>query len=403
MFFLQWEDFSETADSPDFNKIYSLQPEIDSIHKVGQYSFFCGDNYPILKMLLPLYKEKIDFIYIDPPYNTGKTTYTYNDAIFTGGVSSYLATDRHSAWLSFMQRRLTLAQKMLAPTGCIFISIGQEQMHYLKLLCDQIFGEKNFINDFMWLCGKGKKNTFSRTMQQSTLCYAKDISKLPAFIDYQTSSWALKNKDNDPRGSWFSGSISFNEKRSNPEHQNYYTVTSPSGVEWTRQWHLSEQEMNRLIQENKIYFGKAPSYDHVPRLKIFNGEKSEIIPKNIIDNIETTRSAQKHLDQLLGYKGSFDNPKPVSLIEHFLNICAAKNDCTVLDFFAGSGTTLEAVYNLNQKDGGKRKCILIQKDEPILSKDSPFQSIDKLCVERCKKVLNGKPLTLFTLTQTENQ
>ena len=204
----------------------------------------------------------------------------------------------------------------------------------------------------MWLHGKGKKDTWSRTLQQHTLCYAKDKSKLQAFREVQTTTWATKNVDNDPRGNWFSGSVSFSEKRSNPNHKNYFSITSPSGKVWTRQWQRTREEMDQLLADKRIWFGPAPAYDAVPRVKIFNQDTQEIIPRNIIDEVESTRHAQAHLDNLLGEKNSFDNPKPVSLIEHLIEIACPKKDALIMDFFAGSGTTFEAVCQLNQKGSG---------------------------------------------------
>ena len=136
-----------------------------------------------------------------------------------------------------------------------------------------------------------------------------------------------------------------------------------------------------------IYWGEAPDYSNVPRVKIFNGQNNRIIPKNIIDDIETTRDAQNYLDSLLGEKKCFDNPKPVSLIRHFLKIAGVSKDALVMDFFAGSGTTFEAVTALNQSDGGTRRCILIQKPELIANPDSAYGSISELCFARIKKVI----------------
>lgn len=320
-----------------------------------------GDNLDVMTEHLNQWRSSISIIYIDPPYNTGNT-FTYNDDFSEKG-------DRHSLWLTFMKERLVLAKELLSADGCIFIAIGDDELYRLKILCDEVFGEENFINNFMWLHGKGKKDTWSRTLTENNLCYAKDKNNLKAFIEVLETDWAKTNVDNDPRGNWFSGSISFSENRSSPKHKNFYSITSPSGVVWERQWQVSRQEMDELLKDNRIYFGKAPEYKNVPREKIFNGKKEEIIPKNIIENVGSTRDAQNHLDELLGVKGVFDNPKPVGLIEHFIRITAMKNDITVMDFFAGSGTTAEAVENLNSEDGGNRKCILIQKDEKTFDID----------------------------------
>ncbi len=434
-FSISWTDYPEDADKQDYIKncriipvnnksenrnpseknseesftqdSHSYQSKVDSEHSQlaankknilnpeELYTFISGDNYPVLQLLQDELSEKIDLIYIDPPYNTGKK-FVYNDAFFSdkhenNDEKKYSSNkDSHSVWLSFMQRRLKLAKKVLKEEGCIFIAIGSEELYHLKLLCDMIFGEGNFVNDFKWLCGKGKKDKFSRTLEQSHLCYAKNIRRLKEFSEFQESAWAKDNLDNDSRGPWFSGSISFSEKRSNPQHKNYFEILSPSGIRWKRQWLHSRQEIEDMIKDNRIYWGPAPEYSNVPRSKIFNGQKTEIIPKNMIEGqgpggVGTTRDAQNYVDKLLGIKNAFDNPKPVALLEHFIKITGMKNDIRILDFFAGSGTTMEAVYSLNQKDGGKRKCILIQKAEEISNERNIFSDISQLCLERCKR------------------
>ncbi len=389
-FAIQWTDTAEKYDDDSLLKDCHLQTLSSAKEPDSQENpnlFIEGDNYPVLKLLKTQYKQKVDIIYIDPPYNTGNN-FTYSDNFST-------SSDRHSAWLSFMNRRLLLARDFLCDSGCIFIAIDQSELYQLKLLCDMIFGEDNFVNDFMWLHGKGKKDTWSRTLQQHTLCYAKNKKHLKAFCEIEKASWAKTNPDNDYRGDWFSGSISFTEKRSNPNHKNYYSIKSPSGKEWTRQWLVSQEEMNKLLSQNKIFFGPAPEYNKVPRVKIFNDEKTEVIPKNIIDCTDSTRKAQKKLDKMLGLKDSkihvFDNPKPVDLIEHLIEITNMKSDALIMDFFAGSGTTFEAVSSLNVRDGGKRRCILIQKAEAVQSKSDKkaatpqnpdFQTIADICRAR---------------------
>ena len=394
-FSINWTDVPEAADMPDIQRYFELVQTEEIPAGVGTdavlpenaaHSFIEGDNYPCLKKKKKTHGGKINLIYIDPPYNTGKTNFTYNDSLYIENKSAWLSKDKYSAWLSFMSRRLECARNLLSEDGCIFISIGQESLYVLKLLCDRIFGSENFINDFMWLHGKGKKDRFSRTMQQSNLCYAKNYKKLRPFKDVEVTDWAKTNADGDPRGNWFSGSISFDEKRSNPNHPNYYEITSPSGVKWKRQWLIPKEKMDELIKQDKIYWGTKPEYRNVPREKIFNGEETQIIPKNIIDGAESTRNAQNYVDSLLEEKHCFDNPKPVGLIQRFIQIADIEKNCTVLDFFAGSGTTFEAVVRQNRLDGGKRKCILIQKPEKI-QKQSRFSTISELCLARMKAVL----------------
>lgn len=217
---ITWNDIPESCDNSS-NQISQ------GVSLSGNHTLFVSDNYPVLQGFVAS-GIKVNLIYIDPPYNTGNI-FTYQDDFSCG-------SDRHSAWLSFMNRRLLLAQKILLEDGCIFIAIDQNELYVLKLLCDKIFGEDNFVNDFMWLHGKGKKDSWSRTLQQHTLCYAKNKKKLRPFVEVEYSNWAKTNNDNDSRGNWFSGSISFSEKRSNPNHKNFYSITSPSGKVWTCQW-----------------------------------------------------------------------------------------------------------------------------------------------------------------------
>ena len=155
---LTWTDYPEAADSPEFLSGSKFEPPLPAKFN---HLLIKGDNYPVLKKLEQQFSGAVDLIYIDPPYNTGND-FTYNDDFASGG-------DRHSQWLSFMQRRLLAARPLLKQSGCIFIAIDQSELYTLKLLCDQIFGEENFVNDFMWLHGKGKKDTWSRTLQQHTL------------------------------------------------------------------------------------------------------------------------------------------------------------------------------------------------------------------------------------------
>ena len=419
-----WTDIPETFDSQEELSATKISPEIkyNSQEQPETHILIEGDNYPVLQQLRGTATTagspsggglhvgttiasspsqgggqgvggRIDIIYIDPPYTTGNA-FTYND--------DFSSTEgRHDAWLSFMNRRLAIARDLLADSGAIFIAIDQSELYVLKLLCDKIFGEENFVNDFMWLHGKGKKDTWSRTLQQHTLCYAKNKKSLKPFEEFQQTQWATKNADNDPRGNWFSGSISFSETRSNPNHKNYFSIKSPSGKVWTRQWQCSKVEMNKLLEEKKIYWGPAPDYKSVPRKKIFNDESTKVIPRNIIDCVESTRAAQGHLDELLGEKGVFDNPKPVDLITHLLEITNMGKDSLVLDFFGGSGTTLEAVCELNARDGGNRKAIIVQKAEPCKENQNRarFATIFDICKARCEKVssIYSQPLSIYKL------
>ena len=330
-----------------------------------------GDNYHSLSVLNYTHASKIDFIYIDPPYNTGNKDFVYNDS-FVDKEDGY----RHSKWLSFMEKRLRLAKSLLTDTGVLFTPIDDNEYAHLKLLCDDIFGEENFLQNFMWLHGKGKKDRWSRTLQQYVLCYAKSKEAVPQWSVQNSASYSFQNPDNDPRGGWFSGSVSFSETRSNKKHKNFFSIKSPSGIEWTRQWQRSKKEMDELLSQNKIFFGLAPNFDAVPRVKIFPGDVSEQIPQNIIDGVGTTRDAQKMLDDMFDGK-VFDYPKPVGLIKHILTFASSK-DSVILDFFAGSGTTGHAVLDINKEDGGNRHFILCTNNENDIAENVTYSRINRV-------------------------
>lgn len=341
-----------------------------------------GDNYHSLTCLNYTHKGKIDFIYIDPPYNTGKDGFRYKDKRIIDEYpdGTEVPVDhpfRHSYWLSFMQKRLELSRDILSENGVIFISIDDNEFSQLKLLCDEVFGENNFVQNFMWLHGKGKKDTWSRTLQQYILCYAKDKKELAGWSFLASADYDFKNPDNDPRGAWFSGSVSFSEERSNKKHKNYYEITSPSGIVWKRQWQCTKKEMEEYLKDKKIFFGIAPKYDAVPRLKIFPDDTSEQIPQNIIDGVGTTRDAQKHLDDLFGKK-VFDYPKPVALIKWFLEKVLQRDDAIILDYFAGSGTTAEAVLEYNQENDKKCQFILVTNDEGKIMSEVCYPRLEKI-------------------------
>jgi len=343
-----------------------------SVDENSQNLIVHGDNLEALKALMPFYIGKINCIYIDPPYNTGKENWIYNDKVNSPKIKRWIKKVvgeqgqdlcRHDKWLCMMYPRLKLLHDLLAEDGVIFISLDDNEQSHLKILLDEIFGETNFIQNFMWLHGKGKKDKNSRTLQQYILSYAKNKEILPEWKVEKLKEYNSENPDNDPRGDWFSGSISFSEDRSNKSHDNYFSITSPSGIKWTRQWQCTKSEMDDYLKNNKIYFGNPPEYKNVPRIKIFPTIE-QIIPPNIIDGVGTTKSAQKEVDTLLKGEITFDNPKPVKLIKHLIKMSSKQNDI-IMDSFAGSGTTGQAVLDLNKEDGGNRKFILVEMEDEV--------------------------------------
>lgn len=392
-------------DSLDWNKTENIYIE--------------GDNLRVLKLLQKSYLGKVKMIYIDPPYNTGKD-FVYYDNFSHSADEENLAAGNideegnrfrvnpdtsgrfHSDWCSMMYSRLLVAHSLLREDGVIFISIDDHEVHNLRKICDEVFGASNFINCFMWLHGKGKKDTWSRTLQQYVLAYAKSKLNLPTWRDKVFTDYEFQNPDNDPKGVWFSGSISFNEERSNPQHPNYYSIESPSKIVWTRQWQVSFEEMQILIQEGDVFFGYPPNYDAVPRLKI-RPQEIDVIPQNILGDCGTSKSAENEVKNLLSGK-MFDYPKPTLLIEKIINF-SSPSDSLILDFFSGSATTAHAVMQLNAEDGGKRKYICVQleeeTDEKSEARKAGYNTIPEIAKERIrragKKILEENPEVVDTL------
>ena len=364
----------------------NLQPFIkESIGKNGipgefdsENLYIQGDNLEVLKILQKTHSRTIKMIYIDPPYNTGNA-FVYDDDFST------------SDWLNMMYPRLKLAQSLLTEDGAIFISIDEGEIEKLKIICSEIFGEQNFVNTFMWLHGKGKKDSWSRTLQQYIVAYAKDKSKLEPWTEKKICNYDFKNPDNDPKGPWFSGSLSFSEERSNPKSPKYYTIKSPSGIEWTRQWMISKEQMKKLIADGNISFGKAPEYNGVPRIKIRPGASISVIPNNIIEDCNTTRGAENYLSSLFGSK-CFSYPKPYELIQKLASFMNLQN-ATVMDFFSGSATTAESIIRHNlQNPGTNTKFIMVQLpenlDQALQNASKPSQQIIKNAI----KYLDSKKL-----------
>ena len=368
-----------------------------------------GDNLDVLKCLKETYSGKVKMIYIDPPYNTGKDfVYKDNRAL---SANEYLANSGqydeqgnrlvantesngrfHTDWLNMIYPRLKVARDLLSDDGVIFISIDDHEVDNLRKICDEIFGESNFINNFMWLHGKGKKDKFARTLQQYIIGYAKNKITLPEWNEESFTNYEFSNPDNDPKGKWFSGSLSFSESRSNPLHPNYYEITSPTGVVWKRQWQVTKVEMEKLIADGDISWGDPTTCDGVPRQKI-RPTTIDRIPNNIFDTCGSTKNAENELEELLG-AFVFDYPKPIALIEHLVKIAQLPSDSIIMDFFSGSATTAHAIMDLNAIDNQKYRYIMVQIAENLddnLSKVSDAKS--KNTIKNSIKYLDeiGKP------------
>lgn len=340
-----------------------------------------GDNYHALTCLNYTHKGKIDVIYIDPPYNRGGD-FIYNDRRIEKD-NGY----KHSLWLNFMEKRLNLAKNILSEKGVMIISIDDFEYANLKLLCDKIFGE-NFVDTMIWRKswdgrdGKMKNTTtFRKDHEYLIFCFNK-LNKLNKLREKPSFQNQYPNPDNDPRGPYKAGSISRKESASNPNHTKYYTVISPSGKSFTRQFDISKEEFEILnndiltndqgINVSRIYWGKDGSA--VPAIKIYTEEERTITPYSMLLTKGTTTEGTKEVSEILGKDCSQMRPKPTNLISTIIQL-ASDDNSIILDFFAGTGTTAHATKLTNLKYGGNRKYIVCTDNVESICSDYCYPRI----------------------------
>jgi len=348
-----------------------------------------GDNLLALKSLLPYYANAVKMIYIDPPYNTGNTSWVYNDNMDSPLIKKWLDStvnaedlSRSDKWLCMMYPRLKLLRELLKEDGVIFISIDDAEVAHLRKICDEIFGVENFINNVIWekkFAPQNDAKWFSDN-HDHILVYAKNKMiwrpHLLERTDEQNSRY--KNPDNDPRGNWTSSDMTV--KTYNKDYD--YPVETPSGKVINppkgRCWRTSKSNFQSLINDNRIWFGEAGS--NVPRLKRFITDVSGITPLTIWKHVDVghNQEAMQELRKIFIDEIPFNTPKPVRLIQHILKLTTRDNDI-ILDSFAGSGTTAHAVIEQNRADGGNRKFILIET----------LDYAKEITAERVKRVQQG--------------
>ena len=369
-----------------------------------------GDNLEVLKHLANAYYEQVKMIYIDPPYNTGSDGFVYqDDRKFTLkelqnliGINEEKAnriltftkqkSNSHSAWLTFIYPRLYIAKQLLKEDGVIFISIDDNEVAQLRLLMDEVFGEENFVVNGIWEKVKIRKNSakwFSDS-HDHILIYSKNKEYFERNLIPRTETNSYKNRDNDSRGVWIPIPIYANHK-----YDANYIIRKPNGIELKRPqnnyWRLSEQSFKNHVEENRIWWGEGDSY---PLIKRFLSEvQNGLVPKSIFyyDEVGGNPHGDSELKKLFEDKKYFENPKSTKLIKNLITI-GSQEDSIILDFFAGSGTTGDAVMQLNAEDGGNRKYILVQIPEAI----NPQKS--KTAYDFVKNELHTEP-TIFEITK----
>ena len=413
---LVWEESKEDAQEimreniPVFKEDESKR--LDSAPKGSpNHVLIEGDNLNALTALTYTHAGKIDVIYIDPPYNTGKDSFTYNDKI-VGEEDSY----RHSKWLSFMERRLRIAKRLLTDTGALFISIDDYSFAQLKLLCDSIFETSsnpsnwNYLTTLIWNKQHSQQQGAFKKYHEYIFVYARNakniknvLSKASGIIEAGAmKKVSSKNPASDfrfpegmrfdaPDGTVFTGTYGDNEKVEVVEgileacnRKTKYPVTLRAG--WTQKNQMQSWVNGYETVDTKGQKVLEFYFNSQGKVKC-RKERGKITPCSILPEFGMGSEQTSHLAGILGKTDMFSNPKPVDMIKLFIDwFCPANG--YVLDFFAGSGTTLEAVMEVNRSDEGNRKCILIQgveKDE----KKQDKHICENVTYERNKRVING--------------
>ena len=373
-----------------------------------------GDNLEVLKLLREDYLGKVKMIYIDPPYNTGNDFVYEDDFSQTAGefrdrsgmfdedgnmvlqnyeVNSESNGRFHTDWLNMIYPRLKVAKDLLAEDGVIFISIDDNEVENLRKVCDEVFGERNFISQLIWERAFSPKNDarFISSSHDYVLMYVKDIDNFVIGRLERTAEANARysNPDNDPRGVWMSSDISVKTYNAACD----YPITTPSGkiIEPPagRCWSLSKKAFFERLQDNRIWFG--PNGDNTPRIKRFLSELKfdGMAPTSILfyKDVGHSQEGAQEVVSLFGDKGVFDGPKPVRLLQRLITLANLKDDSIVLDFFSGSATTAHALMKTNFEKGTDRKFILVQLPEAVSDKkkDQGYSTICEIGKERIRR------------------
>jgi len=371
-----------------------------------------GDNLDALKILRHNYFEAIKMIYIDPPYNTKNDGFVYNDN-FTSSTEQTLeelgydkeyidyieniqGAKTHSGWLSFMYPRLLLARDLLKEDGVIFISLDDNEQAQLKILCDEVFGEENFIETLIWKKRATPPNDRNiGRIHEYIHCYAKNLNLMGlGLLDRDDKSKErYSNPDKDIRGDWAASDLSANGKGGRLSQSCIYPIKNPeNGLEYMpsegRCWLFNKEKMEKYILEGRVAFRENTN---TPFLKRYLSEvRQGLTLPTILTEFGFSSTSATEADSLFNKKGIFEYAKPTTLIKPLLQVgtVSNKNDL-ILDFFAGSGTTAHAVMDLNAKDGGNRKFICVQwaeeTPEKSEAKKAGYETIFDITKERIKR------------------
>jgi adenine-specific DNA-methyltransferase len=353
-----------------------------------------GDNLKALKALLPYYHGAVKCIYIDPPYNTGNEAWVYNDNVNSPMMQEWLGRvvdredlTRHDKWLCMMMPRLKLLREFLTDDGAIFVSIDDNEVHWLRALMDEVFGEENFVATIIWEKVYSPKSTakFFSENHDYIVGYArrKESFELGLLPRTEEANARYENPDNDRRGPWKPGDLSAR----NPYSKGTYSIKCPGGRVIKgpppgNYWRVAEEKLWRMHEDKRIWWGS--DNNQVPAIKRFLTEvKQGLVPETIwtYKEVGHTQDAKRSLLDVFGADFEvFTTPKPVELLKRIIRLCT-DDDAIVMDAFAGSATTAQAVLEMNKQEAAARRFVLIESEDYA----------DSLTAERLRRVIKGVP------------
>ena len=424
---LNWPGKAEAYKEIQKRTTATLVPERDGSidFDTAENVFIEGENLEVLRVLQKAYFGKVKMIYIDPPYNTGSEVFVYDDD-FSETTSSFDARTAkrdssgnlkrqdnlhkntkdgaryHSNWLSMMLPRLYLGKNLLREDGLIFVSIDENEVASLKMLMTEVFGHENFVSQVVWQrhAGGGNDSRYFATDHEYIFCFAKNLShikrlRVPLSED-DISTYTQKDEYFEKLG-YYKTKLFYRMRADDPRPTLQYHIPCPDGTTVFGEWKWEENEFKKGLAANKVVVRKDNKGKWTVEYKIYQKDDESDdkmkVPRSLITDSKTRNSLGKgELTEVLGAPNIFNNPKPTGLLKHLLNIgTSPRENHLILDFFGGSGSTAQAICELNTADGGNRKFICVQIDEEVepgsVANENGFKTISQITKKRIQTVI----------------